>query len=82
MPKQIISASEMERYGYCPLSWYLDSKGVDAEGKEVDSGLEKHKEIGVPCQEKRPFFNFRRRWQDRKRVGLGKRVERAWRGII
>ena len=46
MPKQIISASEMERYGYCPLSWYLDSKGVDAEGKEVDTGLEKHKEIG------------------------------------
>ena len=46
MPKQIISASEMERYGYCPLSWYLDSKGIDAEGKEVDSGVEKHKEIG------------------------------------
>ncbi len=46
MPKQIISASEMERYGYCPLSWYLDSKGVDAEGKEVDTGVEMHKEIG------------------------------------
>ncbi len=46
MPKQIISASEMERYGYCPLSWYLDLKGIDAEGDEVDTGVEKHKEMG------------------------------------
>ncbi len=46
MPKQIISASEMERYGYCPLSWHLDLKGVDAEGSEVNTGVEKHKEMG------------------------------------
>ncbi len=46
MPKQIISASEMERYGYCPLSWHLDLKGVDAEGDEVNTGVEKHKEMG------------------------------------
>ena len=47
MPKQVISASEMERYGYCPLSWYLDLKGIDAEGEEVNTGVEKHKAIGV-----------------------------------
>ena len=46
MPKQIISASEMERFGYCPLSWYLDLEGIDAEGDEVHSGVEKHKEMG------------------------------------
>lgn len=46
MPKQIISASEMERYGYCPLSWHLDLKGIDAEGDEVSTGVEKHKVIG------------------------------------
>ena len=46
MPNQIISASEMERYGYCPLSWYLDLEGIDAEGDEVHSGVEKHKEMG------------------------------------
>lgn len=46
MPKQIISASEMERYGYCPLSWYLDLRGIDAEGDEVNTGVEKHKIIG------------------------------------
>ena len=46
MAKQIISASEMERYGYCPLSWYLDLRGIDAEGDEVNTGVEKHKIIG------------------------------------
>ena len=46
MPKQIISASEMERYGYCPLSWHLDLKGIDAEGTEVNTGVQKHKEMG------------------------------------
>jgi len=46
MPKQLISASEMERYGYCPLSWYLDLRGIDAEGDEVNTGVEKHKVIG------------------------------------
>jgi CRISPR-associated exonuclease Cas4 len=46
MPRQIISASEMERYGYCPLSWHLDLKGVDAEGEEVSTGVERHKEMG------------------------------------
>ena len=46
MPKQIISASAMERYGYCPLSWYLDLRGIDAEGDEVNTGVEKHKVIG------------------------------------
>ena len=46
MPTQIISASEMARYGYCPLSWHLDLKGIDAEGTEVNTGVEKHKEMG------------------------------------
>ena len=43
MSKHIISASEMERYGYCPLSWYLDLKGIDAEGEEVTTGVESTK---------------------------------------
>ena len=46
MAKHVISASEMERYGYCPLSWYLDLRGIDAEGDEVNTGVEKHKVIG------------------------------------
>jgi CRISPR-associated exonuclease Cas4 len=47
MSKEVISASEMERYGYCPLSWWLGRTGVDAEGSEVASGLEKHQEISA-----------------------------------
>lgn len=46
MSKEIISASEMERYGYCPLSWWLGRSGVEAKGSEVESGLAKHREIG------------------------------------
>ena len=41
----------MERYGYCPLSWHLDLKGIDAEGVEVNSGVAKHKEIGTSLQD-------------------------------
>ena len=51
MSKHIISASEMERYGYCPLSWHLDLKGIDAEGEEVDTGVAKHKEIGTSLKD-------------------------------
>jgi len=51
MSKHIISASEMERYGYCPLSWHLDLKGIDAEGEEVNTGVEKHKEIGTSLKD-------------------------------
>ncbi len=47
MSKEVISASEMERYGYCPLSWWLRRTGIDAEGSEVASGLVKHQEIGA-----------------------------------
>ncbi len=51
MSKRIISASEMERYGYCPLSWHLDLKGIDAEGEEVITGVVKHKEIGTSLKD-------------------------------
>ena len=51
MSKHIISASEMERYGYCPLSWHLDLKGIDAEGEEVVTGVAKHKEIGTSLKD-------------------------------
>lgn len=46
MNGNVISASEMERYGYCPLSWWLGREGVDAEGKEVEGGLTAHREMG------------------------------------
>ena len=47
MSKHIISASEMERYGYCPLSWQLDLKWNDRVGEEVTSAVEIHRAIGT-----------------------------------
>jgi CRISPR-associated exonuclease Cas4 len=47
-PKQeIISASDIERYCYCPLSWWLGRHGFDAVGDEVDLGQKKHDKIGA-----------------------------------
>ena len=40
-----ISASDLERYGYCPLSWKLHKDGVDAEGKEIIAGTKKKREV-------------------------------------
>ena len=30
-----VSASEIERYVYCPMSWRLENEGISAKGKEV-----------------------------------------------
>ena len=46
-PKQeIISASDIERYCYCPLSWWLGRHGVDAVGEAVQTGQKTHDKIG------------------------------------
>ena len=36
-----VSASDLERYGYCPLSWKLHKDGIDAEGKGIVDGTKK-----------------------------------------
>ena len=40
-----VSASDIERHTYCPLSWHLASTGVTGVGHAIESGIEKHKEI-------------------------------------
>jgi len=43
-----ISAGDLEKYGYCPLSWWL-SRGEEDEEKEseiLDEGTRKHAELG------------------------------------
>jgi len=45
LEKHPISASDLERYGYCPLSWKLHKDGVDAEGKGIIAGTKKKREI-------------------------------------
>ena len=45
MKREIISASEIERYAYCPLSWWLSRTGVDGEGFEIKEGEIKHEQL-------------------------------------
>ena len=40
-----VSASDLERYGYCPLSWKLHKDGIDAEGKGIVDGTKKKREV-------------------------------------
>ena len=40
-----VSASELERYTYCPVSWHLAKEGSSGMGDAITSGIEKHKKI-------------------------------------
>jgi len=40
-----VSASDLERFMYCPLSWKLSKEGASGKGDSVEGGVEKHKEI-------------------------------------
>ena len=40
-----VSASELERHTYCPVSWRLAKEGAAGVGEAITSGIEKHKEI-------------------------------------
>ncbi|MBS3817266.1 MAG: CRISPR-associated protein Cas4 [Candidatus Thermoplasmatota archaeon] len=47
MGKEWISASDVEKFGYCPLSWWLSRKKTEeATGEELEEGKEEHEEIG------------------------------------
>ena len=47
LPQENISASDVERYGYCPMSWWLKRQGAhEDEDDRLKSGTEKHKAIG------------------------------------
>ena len=40
-----VSASDLERYTYCPLSWSLAAHGHDGKGEDIIKGQESHKAI-------------------------------------
>lgn len=40
-----VSASELERYTYCPVSWRLAKDGAAGVGEAITIGMEKHKQI-------------------------------------
>ena len=47
-----ISASEIERYVYCPMSWRMEIEGFDAKGDEVQRGIEEHQRMHEMVVEK------------------------------
>jgi len=40
------SAAELEKFAYCPLTWWLSRGGADEEGEEIQAGQQKHEEVG------------------------------------
>jgi CRISPR-associated exonuclease Cas4 len=45
-PDEYISASELEKYGYCPLSWWYSRQGAEETDRRVlDKGVRDHKEV-------------------------------------
>ncbi len=44
--EEYISAGELEKYGYCPLSWWYSRQGVEETDRKVlDKGVRDHKEV-------------------------------------
>ena len=40
-----VSASDLERFTYCPMSWYLAGQGHAGQSAEIDEGIEEHRAI-------------------------------------
>lgn len=40
-----VSASDLERFTYCPMSWYLAGQGHAGQSAEIDQGIEEHRAI-------------------------------------
>ena len=40
-----VSASDLERYTYCPMSWYLAAQGISGQSQAIEKGLEQHQAI-------------------------------------
>ncbi|MFW6041158.1 MAG: CRISPR-associated protein Cas4 [Thermoplasmatota archaeon] len=45
MEKKWVSASDVEKYGYCPLSWWLSEIEEEVENKALEKGKEDHNEF-------------------------------------
>jgi CRISPR-associated exonuclease Cas4 len=45
-PEEFISAAELEKFGYCPLSWWYSRQGTEEKQKKaLDKGVRDHKEV-------------------------------------
>ncbi len=57
-----VSASDLERHAYCPLSWSLAREGKGGKGEAIDAGREKHAEIHKKVQ------NFKQKQNELRRA--------------
>ena len=57
-----VSASDLERHAYCPLSWSLARDGKTGKGKAIDKGRIKHAEIHQKVE------NFKQKQNDLRRA--------------
>ena len=46
-----VSASDLERHTYCPVSWQLSKAGVSGEGEAIEKGMLAHDQIHKKMQE-------------------------------
>jgi len=44
---EIIRASEIGQYHYCPVSWYLQKCGYKPRSIDLEIGKKKHEELGI-----------------------------------
>ena len=44
---EIIRASEIGQYYYCPVSWYLQKCGYKPKSHNLEIGTKKHEELGI-----------------------------------
>ena len=42
----VITASEIAQYAYCPISWYLKRSGCQPNTPSMIAGIEKHAKVG------------------------------------
>ena len=40
-----VSASDLERFTYCPVSWHLAATGTTGKSSAIDRGIQKHQAI-------------------------------------
>ena len=51
MGKEWISASDIEKFGYCPLSWWLSRGQEDVTDDALERGKEEHEKVGKELEE-------------------------------
>src|SRR2546426_8631384 len=42
----MFSAGEVEKFGYCPLTWWLSRQMAEETGEEIVQGITKHEQLG------------------------------------